>query len=171
MRLPLLKQLVLSLILLVPAQAATTVYLKPDKFVRDACGGRIPTTKALSLTAQHQAQITKLLRKPYRPSRVRYWVSGGKMVVILDEIGKTQPITTGFVVNEGAIEQVRVLIYRETIGSEVRRPTFTRQLAGATLKGTRLNRRVNNIAGATLSVRALTRLAAVALYLDSVRPK
>lgn len=166
-----MRVLALLLLLLLPAQGATTIYLKPDKFVRDACGGAIPQTKALSLTSQHQAQIKKLLRKTYRPARIRYWVRGSKMVVILDEIGKTQPITTGFVVNNGAIEQVRVLIYRETIGSEVRRANFTRQFSGAKLNGSRLDRRVNNIAGATLSVRALTRLAAVALYLDSVRPE
>ncbi len=92
------------------------------------------------------------------------------MVVILDEIGKTQPITTGFVVSGGRIEKVKVLIYRESHGFEVRRSSFTKQFKGASLdRSGKLNRRINNIAGATLSVRALTKLAGVALYLDQIR--
>ena len=94
------------------------------------------------------------------------------MVVILDEIGKTQPITIGFVVIGDKVEQVKLLIYRETIGAEVRRTSFTNQFKGATLGSNgKLSRRINNIAGATLSVRALTELGRVALYLEEIRPK
>ena len=162
-----------ALVLLLPeSKAATTVYQKPSDFIKGACGGKIPPTRAIDLTAAHQARIKRLLGHSYRPSRVRYWTSGRRMVVILDEIGKTQPITTGFVVNGGTIEQVKVLIYRETIGDEVRRESFTRQFRGATLGGSgKLSRRIHNIAGATLSVNALRKLARVALYLDQVRPK
>lgn len=108
----------------------------------------------------------------YRPARVRYWTHKGKMVVILDEIGKTRPITTGYVVNKGKIEHVKMLIYRETIGAEVRRTSFTNQFKGAVLGASgKLSRRVNNIAGATLSTRAMMEMGRVALYLDQVRPK
>jgi Na+-translocating ferredoxin:NAD+ oxidoreductase RnfG subunit len=94
------------------------------------------------------------------------------MVVILDEIGKTQAITTGFVVSGGRIEQVKVLTYRESIGSEVRRTSFTNQFKGASLEESgKLSKRINNIAGATLSVRAVTEMARVALYLEQVSPE
>ena len=154
------------------SRAAQTVYQQPAAFIREAFGGKLPATQAINLTATHQARIKRLLGHTYRPSRVRYWASGSKMVVILDEIGKTQPITTGFVITGGKIDQVKVLIYRETHGYEVSRKSFTNQFRGATLSrsGT-LSRRINNIAGATLSVRALTELARVALYLDQVRSK
>jgi len=70
------------------------------------------------------------------------------------------------------VEQVKLLIYRETIGAEVRRTSFTNQFKGATLGSNgKLSRRINNIAGATLSVRALTELGRVALYLEEIRPK
>ncbi|MFP6864401.1 MAG: FMN-binding protein [Roseibacillus sp.] len=153
-------------------QAGTTVYQKPSDFIRAACGGSLPPTQALDLTAVHQARIKRLLGHSYRPSRVRYWTSGKRMVVILEEIGKTQAITTGLVVSGGRIEQVKVLIYRESIGSEVRRTSFTNQFKGASLEGPgKLSKRINNIAGATLSVRAVTEMARVALYLEQVSPE
>ena len=167
---------VLTLITLVAAslsgKAATTVYQKPSEFIRSACGGQIPPTKAFTLTASHQSRIRRLMGHEYRPSKVRYWMSGRRMVIILEEVGKTQPITTGYVVSGGKIEQVRLLIYRETIGAEVRRTSFTNQFKGGTLGSNgKLSSRINNIAGATLSTRALTEMGRVALYLDQVRPR
>ncbi len=154
------------------AQAGTTVYQKPSDFIRSACGGQIPTSKYLTLTSSHQSKIRRLMGHEYRPSRVRYWTYRGKMVVILDELGKTQPITTGYVVSGGKIELVKMLIYRETIGAEVRRTSFTNQFKGAALGSSgKLSRRINNIAGATLSTRALMEMGRVALYLDQIRSK
>ena len=166
----------LTIILLIAAsgiaQAGTTVYQKPSDFIRSACGGQIPTSKYLTLTSSHQSKIRRLMGHEYRPARVRYWTHKGKMVVILDEIGKTRPITTGYVVNKGKIEHVKMLIYRETIGAEVRRTSFTNQFKGAVLGASgKLSRRVNNIAGATLSTRAMMEMGRVAIYLDQVRPK
>jgi hypothetical protein len=98
--------------------------------------------------------------------RVRYWARGARTAWILEEIGKTQPITTGIVVDQGAIARIAVLVYRESHGWEVRYPFFTTQFKGATLSGThQLDRSIDGISGATLSVRALTRLARVALLL------
>ncbi len=167
---------VLILITLVAASlsgmAATTVYQKPSDFIRSVCGGSIPTTRTLTLTASHQSKIRRLMGHEYRPSKVRYWMSGRRMVVILEEVGKTQPITTGFVVSGGKIELVKMLIYRETIGAEVRRTSFTNQFKGATIGSNgKLTRRINNIAGATLSTRAFMEMGRVAVYLDQIRSK
>ena len=167
---------VLILITLVAASlsgmAATTVYQKPSDFIRSVCGGKIPTTRTLTLTASHQSKIRRLMGHEYRPSKVRYWMSGRRMVVILEEVGKTQPITTGFVVSGGKIELVKMLIYRETIGAEVRRTSFTNQFKGATIGSNgKLTRRINNIAGATLSTRAFMEMGRVAVYLDQIRSK
>lgn len=165
----------ITLTLLVAAsvltQAGTTVYQKPSDFIKSHCGGQLPSSKYLTLTASNQSRIKRLMGHEYRPARVRYWTYGGKMVVILDEIGKTRPITTGFVVSGGKIEAVKMLIYRETIGAEVRRTSFTNQFKGATLVSTgKLSRRINNIAGATLSTRAMMEMGRVALYLNQIRP-
>ena len=98
--------------------------------------------------------------------RIRYWADDGKTAWILDEIGKTEPITTGFIVRGGKLAEVKVLIYRESHGWEVSRPFFTKQFVGASLKGDKLSTSVDGVVGATLSVRALTKLSAAALYLS-----
>ncbi|HHM06209.1 MAG TPA: FMN-binding protein [Gammaproteobacteria bacterium] len=102
--------------------------------------------------------------------RVRYWPRNGRSAWILEETGKEQPITVGLVVENGRLLRLSVLIYRESRGDEVRHPFFTDQFKGARLNGTRLDRSIDGVSGATLSVRALTRLAALALYFAGELP-
>jgi len=60
-----------------------------------------------------------------------------------------------------------VLVFRESRGDEIRYPSFTEQFTGATLNNKqKLDRRIDGISGATLSVNALRKLAAVALQLS-----
>ena len=147
------------------ADAAEKVYEKPSAFLTRHFG-RIPQVRALSLDKQDQHELKRILGHAYATQRVRYWAAGGKSAWILDEIGKTEPITTGVIVEKGRIAEVKVLIYRESHGWEVSRKFFTRQFEGATLNGNRtLDRSIDGIVGATLSVRALTKLSAAALYL------
>ncbi|MDP4884461.1 MAG: FMN-binding protein, partial [Opitutales bacterium] len=65
-----------------------------------------------------------------------------------------------------ALLQMQVLIYRESHGWEVRYPFFTDQFEGLELTNENtLNRKIDGISGATLSVNALTRLSKLALHL------
>lgn len=147
-----------------PAHAAEKVYEKPSDFlIRNF--GEIPKTRVIELNRGQQAAISRMLGHDYESRRIRYWKSGNKTAWILNEIGKTEPITTGYVISAGRIIELQVLIYRESHGWEVSRPFFTRQFKGAVLKGERVDREIDGIVGATLSVRALTKLSAVALYL------
>jgi hypothetical protein len=149
--------------------AGDTVYEKPSVFLARTFG-KVPRTQALSLNGAQQARVKRLLGRNYQPAKVRYWSDGRKTAWILEEIGKTQPITAGYVVSGGKITEVKVLIYRESHGQEVARASFTKQFRGAGLGKTGMDRQIRNIAGATLSVRALTKLGAVALYFDSIKP-
>ena len=90
-----------------------------------------------------------------------------KVDAILEEIGKDLPITVGLVINEGRLEKIKVLVFRESRGEEIRHSFFTDQFKGARLddKG-KLDRTIDGISGATLSVRAMKKLARLALYLD-----
>ena len=64
---------------------------------------------------------------------------------------------------------MKILIYRESHGWEVSKPFFTKQFSNASLKkGDQLSVGIRNVAGATLSVRAVTKLARLALYFDSL---
>lgn len=147
------------------AHAAEKTYEKPSEFLTRHFG-RIPKTRVLSIDGTRQKKLAAILGHRYGEQRVRYWAEGGKTAWILDEIGKTEPITTGFIIRGGKISEVKVLIYRESHGWEVSRPFFTKQFVGASLAGTRLSKPVDGVVGATLSVRALTKLGAAALYLS-----
>ena len=86
---------------------------------------------------------------------------------ILEETGKEELITAGFVVADGRIDHVRVLVYRESRGQEVRQSSFLGQFKDARLKeGDRLDRDIDGIVGATLSVGAMERMARLALFFD-----
>lgn len=125
--------------------------------------------KALWLKSDIKMEIENLLQRPYNGARVRYCTADGKTAWILDEIGKTEPITSGIVVNRGQVEQVRVLIFRESRGGEVHREAFTSQYqqAGLDDKG-RLDQGIDGITGATMSVSAVNSQVRLALMLDRV---
>lgn len=157
----------LYLSLLGESKAADDVYQKPSEFIRETFDGEIPQAGVVSLSTTDLARIKRFMPGGYGVRKVRYWSEKGRTAWILSAIGKTKPITVGYVVNDGAIEEVKVLIYRESHGYEVKEKFFTRQFQNAQLEEERkLDRKVDNIVGATLSVRALTRMALLALYLD-----
>ncbi|HSI95212.1 MAG: FMN-binding protein, partial [Methylophilaceae bacterium] len=115
------------------------------------------------------AQAARILGHAPSQLRQRYWKSSGKTVWVLEEIGKEEPITAGFVVANGKILQARVLIYRESRGGEIRFPAFLKQYEGVALDTEQqLDRNIDGISGATLSVRAMGRMARLALYFDNL---
>ena len=149
------------------AFAAPKVHQKPSDFIKSSLGA-IPTTRAITLTSAQQRQVRAILGKNYKTKAIRYWTRNGKTAFILEETGKTEDITTGLVVKNGKIETIKVLVYRESHGWEVARTAFTNQFKGTSLKSNgQISKSPRNIAGATLSVRALTKLARLALFLDS----
>lgn len=145
------------------------VYQKPSDFLRSSFG-KIPPTRGISLTQSQQSRVRSILGKNYHQKVIRYWASNERCAFILEAVGKTELITTGYVIDQGKIESVKVLVYRESHGSEVARSFFTHQFRGRSLgSDNRLDQQPRNIAGATLSVRALTKMARLALYLETLR--
>jgi hypothetical protein len=111
---------------------------------------------------------TQILGHPYPGLRIRYWVQQQRSAWILEETGKEKPITVGLVVNGKVLERIRVLEFRESRGWEIRFPFFTDQFNGVGLTaGNQLDKPIDGISGATLSVRALEKLARLALYFHS----
>lgn len=156
------------LMLAAAVTAASDVYQEPEAFLEESFDGDVPEPEVLWLGSALQDRAEAILDHPYAALRVRYWRDGDRTAWILEEIGKERPITTGYVVDGGVIERVRVLIYRESRGWEVRYPSFTQQFDGATLDGDGgLDRDIDGISGATLSVRALKKLARLALVLHA----
>ena len=165
-----LRTLLLSLLLIgahVTAQARGT-YQTPEEFLQDTFGGTVPAPAVIWLTGERKQHIQQLLGHSYTSLRVRYWREQQRSAWVLEEIGKEQPITVGLVINDGHLERIKVLVFRESRGWEVRHPFFTDQFKDASLdQEGALDRSIDGIAGATLSVRAMKKLAAMALYLDA----
>ena len=161
-----MKYLLLSLLLpLLPFWAvAEEVYQTQDAFIAEHF---VPNAEQLRYEPPQALQktVNKIMRHRYPLRAVPYWQQGNKTAWVLEEIGKYKPITTGIVVNDGKIETLKVLTYRESHGWEVRYPSFTDQFKEAALKdNNKLDTHIDGISGATLSVKALTRLGQLALF-------
>ena len=158
----------LAVLTLVLAAAAVhgEVYQEPGAFIAEVFGSS-PAPRVLWLTKDLQAQAAAILGHPPAQLRQRYWSDGARSVWVLEETGKEELITAGFVVAGGRIDHVRVLVYRESRGQEVRQSSFLKQFKEAKLaQGDRLDREIDGIVGATLSVGAMERMARLALLFD-----
>jgi len=146
--------------------AADTVYENPTEFVNRAFNGSPPDARVIWLSGSMKQSVKQLLGHDYPALRLRYWCRPERTAWVLEEVGKELPITVGVVVDHHQIESLRVMVYRENRGGEVAIPAFTDQFSGMRLGADKtLGKEIDGITGATLSVRALTRLAAMALYL------
>ena len=157
------------LVLVAPrATFADDAYQSQEDFLLEAFNGVTPEPGIIWLKGDIKNTASNILGHPYPGLRIRYWGEGHRSAWILEEIGKVKPITVGLVVNDAGLEKIRVLAFRESRGWEVRYPFFTDQFTGIGLtKDNDLNRTIDGISGATLSVRALKKLARLALYLHS----
>ncbi len=148
------------------------VYLAPDVFVAESFDGASPKPSVLWVTNELKPEIQKILGHDYPALRVRYWAQGSRSAWILEEIGKVKPITVGIVVEDDKITRLKVLIYRESHGWEVKHSFFTDQFNDAELtEKLRLSKNIDGISGATLSVNALKRLGRLALFLHQQASK
>ena len=147
---------------------AKGVYLEPEKFLSHTFGNDVPKAKKLWIKKDLKPEIKKIMGHDLGVIRIRYWDDGSKTAWILEEIGRDKPITVGLVIKDNKIEQVNVLIFRESRGWEVKYPFFTDQYKQVSLLANKeLDKKIDGISGATLSVNALNKLARLALYLDS----
>ncbi len=147
--------------------AARGVYQAPEDFLSETFGGTDPESHVVWMTPDLKARVAAVLGHPPNAMRIRYWRLGPRTAWVVEEIGKEKPITTGIVVNDNQIERIKILVFRESRGWEVRHDFFTDQFHGATLNGrAELDRSIDGISGATMSVSAVTRLARMVLLLD-----
>jgi len=119
-------------------------------------------TEVRILTPAQRDQLVKALGGPVADDTVtvhRAWRDSSLVGygIVSEEIGKYRPFTF-LVGTTPALEvaRVTVLVYRESHGADIRRTRFLNQYRGKDLDDPiRQNRDIINIAGATLSVRAL----------------
>ena len=145
------------------AEGDEDVYLSVDAFIATQFPA-VPDNKMMWLD-QSARDVAEDISGEDPGFRRRYWRDGNRTAWVLDVIGRDHPITLGISVEDSRVRQVRVLVYRESRGWEVRQDFFTRQFEGVALEGKRLDTRIDGITGATLSVNALQRAARLALWL------
>jgi hypothetical protein len=162
-----LSLLMVPAVLLPATVFPASVYETQPEFLDRAFSGSPPEPAMLWLSGDRKSGVRQLLGHDYPALRLRYWCRERRSAWVLEEIGKDLPITVGIIIDRGTIRDLRVLTYRESRGGEVATPAFTDQFIDATLDGGRLNVPIDGISGATLSVQALTKLAAVALFLNT----
>jgi len=159
--------MILALFCISSTAYAKGTYQPPDEFVKQSFDAQPPDASIIWIKGELREQIESILQHSFNSKRVRYWQRGERSVWVLDEIGKKKPITVGIVIDADKISQLKVLVFRETRGWEVRYPFFSEQFNNATLTGQQqLNQTIDGISGATLSVRALKKLARIALLLN-----
>jgi len=156
-------------VLMLPAQAsAASVYETQAEFLERAFSGSPPAPVVIWLSGERKTSVHQILTHNYPALRLRYWCKDTRSAWVLEEIGKELPITVGIIVDTDHIESLRVLTYRENRGEEVTTPAFTDQFIDRTRDDNgELDKHIDGISGATLSVQALTRLASMALFLHA----
>ena len=130
-------------------------------------GDDIPGSQSIWIKGPLKDQVADILQHKPRFLRARYWTSGDRSVWILEEVGKTKPITFGITVIADRITDFEVLMFRESRGWEIEHDFFKQQFTGASnpQDSTSLDRKIDGITGATLSVRASIKMARIALLL------
>ena len=160
--------LVILILFRASSAMADDAYQSPEEFLAAAFGGTTPEAGVIWLKGDVKDTASEILGHPYPGLRIRYWGASDRTAWILEEIGKVKPITVGLVVNDAGLEKIQVLAFRESRGWEVRYPFFTDQFTGVGLTDKHeLDRPIDGISGATLSVRALKKLSRLALYLHA----
>lgn len=167
------KSLALTLVFAgLPVAMATGDYISAEQFLSRVFAGDLPASDTVWITGDKKQVVENILGHKPDFLRIRYWGDADRSAWIVDEIGKVEPITIGVVVNDKEIEEIKVLAFRESRGWEIKHDFFTRQFNGAAMQDRqRLDRSIDGISGATLSVKAMTNVSRLVLYLsESVSP-
>lgn len=141
------------------------IYQTNSEYLNDVFNKAVPATKMLWLTGSVKKGAIKILGESPGQLRVRYWQNAQKTSWILQAIGKEKPITVGIVIDNNHISEIKVLAFRESRGWQVKEVFFLEQFNLTKLTpALQLDKTIDGISGATLSVRALKKLARLALF-------
>jgi hypothetical protein len=144
-------------------------YQSTEDFLHQIFSGTPPKPKVLWLKKDIREKISHILQHKLGFLRTRYWQTAEQSVWIINEVGKTKPITVAVIIKDNKIDLLKVLAFRESRGWEVKHDFFTDQFKQNTLTDKlSLAKPIDGISGATLSVRALTKIAQMALFFNSI---
>ena len=133
-------------------QALTLIFPDCDRILTDE----------LILTAEEKGNLEKLLNRRLFEDGFKVYAGEKDGVIqgyaiVTEEIGKFHPFT--FIVGvklDGEINNIAVLVYRESRGGEIVKKRFLYQFIGKSFKDPiRINKDIINITGATMSVQCV----------------
>lgn len=151
-----------------PFSAFATEYQNKEDFLREVFSGSPPKPKVIWLKKDLLKATSSILKHKPNFLRTRYWKNDEQSVWIMNEVGKIKPITVAVVIKNNHISLLKVLAFRESRGWEVKHDFFTDQFKQNSLNADlTLTQPIDGISGATLSVRALTKIAQLALFFNN----
>jgi hypothetical protein len=158
-----------TLILALLCSASFVVVADDKKFPGEQFLSTDASLETLWLDSDFKQLIKREFDYDILRMRLRYWRVNEASAWILEEIGKEKPITFGITIDANNIVDIEILAYRESRGGEIQYPFFREQFEGLELETSgekyQLNGQIDGITGATLSVRAMKKVAKVALFL------
>jgi len=130
-------------------------------------------SKTLWLNKTIQLEIKSILDHSYPKLRIRYKRIEDQSQILepitvwfLEEIGKERAISFAIAIKSSQVVTIQVLEFRESRGGEISIPTFAKQFKKLSLNSNgNLNRTIDGITGATMSVHAMKKITRMALML------
>lgn len=155
---------------LTPAEAQRVIFPEATRF----------DDETVRFTPQSSSAVSKLsgTKVMNRGHRIWWAYKGDELlgVVVMDHVlGKHEIIDYAVGIgDQGKVQQVEILEYRESHGYEIRSPKWREQFRGKTAKAPlKLNSDIYNISGATMSCRNVTEgvKRVLAMYEVVLRPR
>ena len=138
-------------------------------FLNKVFKNQVPKKERIIVKGEHKEKIKAIMGNKYKKRMFSYWQNDTEQVWILNSIGKYKPITAAFITNNCKVKSSHVLVYREQHGYEIKYPAFLLQFKETEIDETlKLNAKIDNISGATLSVNSMKRMAKTALLLSKL---
>jgi len=151
--------------------SADDALLSKEQFLEKAFGEKEVKKKSLRFKDEVKNTAQKIMGSKYKKVLMRYWIDDQRTAWILNRIGKVKQITAGFIIENCKIVSIHVLVYRESHGWEVKYPSFRDQFKGISMSNEyKLDKGIDGISGATLSVNSMRIMANLALAMHSLVP-
>ena len=149
--------------------ALTKQHVAEVDFLNKVFKNQIPKKERLIVKGEYKEKIRAIMGNKYKKRMFSYWQNNTEQVWILNSIGKYKPITAAFITDNCKVKSSHVLVYREQHGYEIKYTAFLLQFKETEMDKTlKLNTKIDNISGATLSVNSMKRMARTALLLSKL---
>ncbi len=147
-----------------------TVDQKKSLYLEEIFQGSPPEPGYLWITPLIRPKIEAVIMHGYNGFRIKYWDKDDETVWILEDVAKEKPVCVGLITYQEKINRLDIIFSTGKWGRQVQNINFTNQFNNIEIdENGILNKHIDGISGATLSVNVLSRLAQLALLLDKIK--